>query len=123
MLLGEIQIARHSSSGRCFTSLCYSADGQCILAGGRTKFVCIYQAKQRVLLKRFVISENLSLDGTRQFLNSSNMGEGGPLSAVNDDDDSEDVGFFLAFRPARDLFDGPANSPSEPSSLGFRMPG
>lgn len=33
---------------RCFTSLCYTADGKCILAGGRSKFVCIYHVDQQV---------------------------------------------------------------------------
>ena len=31
-----------------FTSLCYTADGKCILAGGRSKFVCIYHVEQQV---------------------------------------------------------------------------
>ena len=33
---------------RCFTSLCYTADGKCVLAGGRSKFVCIYHVQQQV---------------------------------------------------------------------------
>lgn len=30
--------AAHSASTKCFTSLCYTADGSCLLAGGRTKY-------------------------------------------------------------------------------------
>lgn len=33
---------------RCFTSLCYTADGTCVLAGGKSKFVCIYNIEQQV---------------------------------------------------------------------------
>lgn len=47
---------------RAFTTLCYSADGESILAGGMSKFVCIYHVKEQVLRKRFAISCNLSLD-------------------------------------------------------------
>lgn len=47
---------------RSFTSLCYSADGESILAGGQSKFVCIYNVKEQILLKKFEISCNLSFD-------------------------------------------------------------
>jgi hypothetical protein len=39
-------------------SLCYSADGTCVLAGGNSKFVCIYEISQRLLLKKFTVSHN-----------------------------------------------------------------
>ena len=47
---------------RSFTSLCYSADGESILAGGQSKFVCIYNVKEQMLMKKFEISCNLSFD-------------------------------------------------------------
>jgi len=75
-----------------FNSLCYSADGTCVLAGGNSKFVCIYECSQRVLLKRFVITENLSLDGTLNYLNSRHMTEAGDLKTI-DDHDSEDEAY------------------------------
>lgn len=49
-------------SSRSFTSLCYSADGESILAGGQSKFVCIYNVKEQMLMKKFEISCNLSFD-------------------------------------------------------------
>lgn len=33
---------------RYFTSLSYSADGKCVLAGGRSKRVCLYHVSQKV---------------------------------------------------------------------------
>ena len=48
---------------RYFTSLCYTADGSCILAGGRSKFICIYNVRYQALLKKFQISRNRSFDG------------------------------------------------------------
>jgi periodic tryptophan protein 2 len=37
-----------NSSGRYFTSLCYSADGHFILAGGNSRFVCMYDVAEQV---------------------------------------------------------------------------
>lgn len=47
---------------RAFTSLCYTADGSCILAGGQSKNVCIYNVAEGLLLKKFEITQNRSLD-------------------------------------------------------------
>lgn len=47
---------------RSFTSLCYSADGESLLAGGQSRFVCIYNIKEQILMKKFEISCNLSFD-------------------------------------------------------------
>lgn len=47
---------------RAFTTLCYSADGQSVLAGGMSRFVCIYHVREQILRKKFEISCNLSLD-------------------------------------------------------------
>ncbi|XP_020631360.1 periodic tryptophan protein 2 homolog [Orbicella faveolata] len=80
--------AQTMSFAKCFTSLCYTADGKCILAGGRSKFVCIYHVDQQMLLKRFEISTNLSLDGMKEFLHSSNMTEAGPKDLIDDNDDA-----------------------------------
>ena len=42
---------------------CYSADGTCILGGGNTKWVCIYNVARRMCIKKFAVSSNKSLDG------------------------------------------------------------
>lgn len=47
---------------RSFTTLCYSADGEYILAGGHSKNVCIYNVKEGLLVKKFEITQNRSLD-------------------------------------------------------------
>lgn len=47
---------------RAFTTLCYSADGNCLLAGGQSKNVCIYNMEEGQLLKRFEVTQNRSLD-------------------------------------------------------------
>ena len=53
----------NNAASRYFTSIVYSADGTCLLAGGNSKYVCIYEISQQILLKKFQISFNRSLDG------------------------------------------------------------
>lgn len=48
---------------RCFTTITYSADGLSMLAAGKSKHVCIYNVKDGILLKKFEITQNHSLDG------------------------------------------------------------
>ena len=48
---------------RYFSSLEYSADGECLLAGGNSFVICIYHVKEAILLKKFQITQNLSFDG------------------------------------------------------------
>ena len=83
----------NSSSGRTFTSLAFSADGSFLLAGGSSKYVCVYDVKEQVMLRRFQISQNRALDGVLDQLNSRHMTEAGALGDirdVNSDDDEED---------------------------------
>ena len=54
--------AANNSSGKSYNSLAYTADGQCIIAGGNSKYVVIYDARDGVVIKKFQISENLSLE-------------------------------------------------------------
>ena len=53
----------NNASSRYFTSVCFTADGTCVLAGGNSKYVCIYEVSHQILLKKFQISYNRSLDG------------------------------------------------------------
>uniref|UniRef100_A0A8C2GBA7 PWP2 small subunit processome component n=1 Tax=Cyprinus carpio TaxID=7962 RepID=A0A8C2GBA7_CYPCA len=76
--------AKQSAKGKSFTCLCYSADGESILAGGQSKFVCIYNIKEHVLMKKFEISCNLSLDAMEEFLDRRKMTEFGSLSLVDE---------------------------------------
>ncbi|KAG9447355.1 hypothetical protein H6P81_013483 [Aristolochia fimbriata] len=41
-LMTDRRTAANSSSGKNFTTLCYSADGTYILVGGRSKYICMY---------------------------------------------------------------------------------
>nr|XP_020470918.1 periodic tryptophan protein 2 homolog [Monopterus albus] len=76
--------AKQSAKGKSFTSLCYSADGESVLAGGQSKFVCIYNVKEQMLMKKFEISCNLSFDAMEEFLDRRKMTEFGSLALVDD---------------------------------------
>jgi hypothetical protein len=51
--------AGNLSSGAAFTSLTYSADGSMLFAGGRSKYVCVYDVAEKVLLRRFQVSGSM----------------------------------------------------------------
>lgn len=87
--LDDRMTAANSSSGKSFSSLVYTAEGQHIIAGGNSKYVCVYDCQGGVLVRRFSISENTSLDGTREFLNSKNLTDAGPLELIDDDEGSD----------------------------------
>ena len=61
--MNDRMTADNNASSRYFTSICYSADGSCVLAGGNSKYVCIYEVSQQILLKKFQVTFNRSLDG------------------------------------------------------------
>lgn len=88
--IDDPRTAHTNTWGKCFSSLCYSADGRCLLAGGQTRYVCIYEVQQRALLRRFQLSHNLSLDGVLDFLNSRLLTEAGPLELLPDDSSDDE---------------------------------
>ena len=81
--VSDARTAKSSTRGKCFTSICYSADGTCMLAGGLSKYVCIYAVAPRLLLRKYQLSHNRSLDGVLDKLNSSGVREGGLLADVD----------------------------------------
>ncbi|KAI9316685.1 WD40 repeat-like protein [Dichotomocladium elegans] len=87
--LNDRTTADNASSGKCFNSICYTADGSSIIGGGNSKYICIYDIETKVLVKKFQISQNLSLDGTQEILNSKKMTEFGNIDLMDDDDPSD----------------------------------
>mmetsp|Transcript_40530 Transcript_40530/g.97826 ORF Transcript_40530/g.97826 Transcript_40530/m.97826 type:complete len:912 (+) Transcript_40530:60-2795(+) len=85
--MNDRMTANNNAASRYFTSVCYSADGSCILAGGNSKYVCIYEVSQQMLLKKFQVTFNRSLDGVLDQLNSKNMTDFGPMDDHADSGD------------------------------------
>jgi len=69
-----------------FKSLCYSADGSIILAGGQSKNICIYHVGESLLLKKFEVTQNRSFQGMDETINRKKMTEFGPLASIEDRD-------------------------------------
>ena len=85
--LNDRMTAGNNASSRYFTSICYSADGMFLLAGGNSKFVCIYHVEQQMLLKKFQVTFNRSLDGVLDEVGEDavNASVYGPVNAMIDD--------------------------------------
>ena len=73
--------SKNSTKNKHFNSISLSPNSEFMLAGGNSKNLCLYDVKHRLLLRRFVLTHNRSLDGTLAFLNSK---------AVRNGEDEED---------------------------------
>lgn len=88
--VGDRITAANSSSGKSFNSIAYTADGACVIAGGNSKYVVMYDVREGVMVKKFQISDNLSLDGIQEFLDSRKLTSAGPEELIdNQGDESE----------------------------------
>ncbi|KAK1436824.1 hypothetical protein QVD17_02608 [Tagetes erecta] len=110
-LMTDRRTAASSTSGKCFTTLSYSADGNYILAGGSSRYICMYDVADKVLLRRFQITLNLSLDGVLDILNSKNMTDAGPLNLIDDDNSDVDDGVDKQTR-IKSTYDLPGSMPN-----------
>lgn len=77
--------AANVAGSKNFKCLSYSADGSCIIAGGSSKYLCLYDVLSGCLLKKYTVSVNLSLQGTQEYLNSRTLTEAGPAHTMNDE--------------------------------------
>ena len=72
--------AKNSTKNKSFNSVAMSpAFGDLLVGGGNSKNICLYDIKHKVMLARFAITQNRSLDGVLHKLNSKNVKEGGML--------------------------------------------
>ncbi|CAA7264355.1 unnamed protein product [Cyclocybe aegerita] len=85
--------AANNASGKSYNSLAYTADGRCLIAGGNSKYVVLYDVREGegVMVKKFQISQNLSLDGTEEFLDSRRINDAGINVDLIDDRDGSDL--------------------------------
>ncbi|KAL2889526.1 Periodic tryptophan protein 2 [Ceratocystis lukuohia] len=83
--------AANSSNAKSFGTIRYSTDGSCLLAGGDSKYICLYSVSTMVLLKKYTVSVNLSLQGTQEFLNSKKLTEAGAVGLIDDQGNNSDA--------------------------------
>jgi periodic tryptophan protein 2 len=62
-LLTDARTLKNTEHGKHFKTIAYTPDGNCLLGGGDSKYICMYDVKTRILLRKFQISRNESLDG------------------------------------------------------------
>ena len=67
-----------------------SPNGEFILGGGNGKNICLYDMRFKLLMKRFAVTQNRSLDGTMQILNSKNIKDGMAEHELDVDSDLEE---------------------------------
>ena len=79
--------AEKKTESSAFSSLCYSADGSSILAGGNSKYICIYNVAEQLLIKKFEITQNRSFDCMDEIINRRKMTDFGNLALIEDRDD------------------------------------
>ena len=89
--LSDRRTAANVTGTKSFDCIAYSADGSCIIAGGNSKYVCLYDVQSGILVKKFTVSVNLSLEGTQEFLNSRNLTEAGPRGLIDEQGEASDL--------------------------------
>lgn len=90
-LLTDRRTAASSTGTKAFNSIAYSVDGTCLLAGGNSKYLCLYAISTLTLLRKFTVSVNLSLSGTQEYLNSKILTEAGPLGLIDVTGEASDL--------------------------------
>lgn len=83
--LSDRRTAANVEGTKTFNCLSYSPDGSCIIAGGNSKYLCLYDVLTGGFLKKYTISINLSLQGTQAYLRSSTLTEAGPVGLLGDE--------------------------------------
>ena len=76
--------AANTSHSKVFNTIAYSIDGNCILAAGRSKYICLYDVQSGCLVKKFTVSINQSLDGVQEYLNNRFETEAGPIGFLQE---------------------------------------
>ncbi len=80
--------------------MCYSADGEYVIAGGNSRFVNLYNIRSRLLVKKYSLTSNRSLDGILMKLNTKGIKDGKVLAEIDDQDHSDyEVSDLSNFNP------------------------
>lgn len=83
--------AANVAGTKSFNKVSYSADGSVLLASGNSKYICMYAVETGVLLRKFTVSVNLSIDGTQEYLNSKLLTEAGPQALLDEQGEASDL--------------------------------
>uniref|UniRef100_A0A6P7HF49 Periodic tryptophan protein 2 homolog n=1 Tax=Diabrotica virgifera virgifera TaxID=50390 RepID=A0A6P7HF49_DIAVI len=85
----DLVTAKQTLKAKSFTSLCWSADGESLIAGGQSKNVCIYSVSEGLIVKKFEITQNRSLDAVDDFINRRKLTEFDNIALVEEREERE----------------------------------
>lgn len=89
--LTDRRTAANAAGTKAFNCVAYSTDGSCVIAGGNSKYICLYDVHSGVLVKKYTVSVNLAIEGTQEFLNSRNLTEAGPAGLIDERGEASDL--------------------------------
>lgn len=70
-----------------FTNIAFSPEGDKIVAGGESKWICLYHAAQGYVLKKWPVTSNLDVQGAEEQYQWRSATEAGNLNDIDVDDD------------------------------------
>ncbi|CAB4062887.1 PWP2 [Lepeophtheirus salmonis] len=85
----DLITASKSKESQYFRTLAYSTNGKFIIAGGSSKFICLYHVKESLLVKKFEITQNRDLDAMDDVISRKSASEFGNLALVEDRGDDD----------------------------------
>ncbi|CDW57176.1 periodic tryptophan protein 2 [Trichuris trichiura] len=91
---GETEVTKETTSAltKSFSTICFSPDGEYILAAGRSPVICLYHVQQEMIVKKFRVTTNRSIDCVDDHVDKRKLSEFGNLALVDVMEDNEEVG-------------------------------
>uniref|UniRef100_A0AC35G765 Periodic tryptophan protein 2 n=1 Tax=Panagrolaimus sp. PS1159 TaxID=55785 RepID=A0AC35G765_9BILA len=89
-LNGEFIKKSTSAKAKSFTCITFSPDSLLILAAGQSNYFCLYSVDDRVLIRKFMLTLNKSLDGVRLDIDYRKISEFGNLELFESSDEEND---------------------------------
>ncbi|KAF5838324.1 WD40 repeat-like protein [Dunaliella salina] len=87
------------------------------LTSGSSRYVVIYDVVERVMLRRFAVTNNKSLDGVLDVLNSKHVTDAGPLALIDNEGDADDADLLPATLDAAAAADVPGTGTAKKRPL------
>lgn len=89
-LRDERVTAKNSTRNKYFNHISVSPNGEFVIGGGNSKHICLYDIRYKLLMKRFAVTQNRSMDGVLQILNSKHVKDGMAEHELDVDSDLEE---------------------------------
>eukprot|EP00667_Euglena_gracilis_P001596 EG_transcript_1595 len=94
-MMEELTKPGTQTAGRYVDTAAYSANDMALLVAGYTKWICMYDTAHRLLLRRWQLSSNLSLDGIREFYDYRATTEAGNKKLIDAQEVTDTDGLII----------------------------